>query len=289
MKQIRWNFNVIPIIFIVLLELIICSSSIGCGSKNTNNSDNIDKIRNSDNNKIISEVDKQKVLSEHKRRVDVIFNKIFIERHELEPISQINQSDLEESINEVNNKIEKNGRPSWVFDSWEIISRLNPRGGWYSTLYSDYYSNNNKIMTIENEIKNQKKEYTVASKFYLKRQFSENEWELVIAEKNFLGNAVFRGSQNDVRRLRLEQRIVSGIILKNLGKEPFKYDRFNAYGPTGSSTEYFYVYELGDYDFEYNKNILKSLKIENNKKQKELKDAELSIRNAYKNYCNNYK
>lgn len=261
---------------------LICVSHICCNSNiNNNSTSNVSTVQIV---KKFTEEDKNNLLKEHKRRISIILSNIFEKRDALEPISQINQNEVEETMNEINTKLVSSDIPRWVVDSWEIIKRLNPRGGWLSTITLDLESTRDKVLSLENEIKEKRKEFTIASKFYLKRQFSDNEWELVIMEKNFMGKAVFRGDANEVREKRLEGRIVAGIVLKNEGKEPFQYDRYNAYGHIGRSTEYYYVYELGDYNFQENETNLASLKREMEPKIIELNKAHEMLRNAYKNY-----
>lgn len=263
-------------ITLICFTYICCNSSIN--NKSAENTGTVQIIKK------FTEEDKNNLLKEHKRRVTIILSNLFEKIDDLQPISQINQNEIEETMNEINSKLASSEIPGWAVDSWEIIKRLNPRGGWLSTITLDLESTRDKILSLENEIKEKRKEFTVASKFYLKRQFSENEWELVIMEKNFMGKAVFRGDVNEVRQKRLEGRIVTGLVLKNEGKEPFQYDRYNAYGPIGRSTEYYYVYELGDYDFKENETNLTTLKNEMKAKIIELNKAHEMLRNAYKNY-----
>lgn len=266
----------------VTMIFVIVLYQFGCDSKREHVIKSSEKITTIKTAPVFSEEDKVKLILEHKRRIKIILNNVF-KAENLVPINQVNQNDLEETMNDINVKIDKNDRPQWIYDSWEIVSRLNPRGGWYSKVLTDYDSIHDEIITLENEFKEKREEFTTASKFYLKRQFSENEWELVVMENKFIGKAVFRSSQEEVKKLRLEGRIISGVVLKNLGKEPFKMNAYSAYGPVGSSTEYFYVYELGDYDFKQNQNKIVTLRRDLEINKNILNEAERNIKNAYIN------
>ena len=270
----------------VLIVFILLA--INCNTTNDKNTSVYPKAITTNMLPQINDEDKSKLINEHKRRIAIVLKNIFRNNTDLDPISQINQNDLEETMNAINARVAIDDKPLWISDSWKIVEKLNPRGGWYSKIVTDYYSTNEKILSIENELKEKRKEFTVASRFYLKRQFAENEWELVVMEKNYIGNAVFRGSQNEIQRYRLANRIVTGVVLKNLGREMFKYNSYNAYGPVGSSTEYFYVYELGDYDFKENTNNLNLLKKEIKPQLIELNYAKKKLRSAYHDLIKNY-
>ena len=235
-------------------------------TKDANNKQNID-----DQNEIIKQY--KKAIGEELKnsiREDVILS-----------FDNSKYNNIQELYIKINGESNQNTESKWIKKSWKIAEWLFPGFGWLPSKYTEIEKLNKQSETLKSEIHNAQSIQEYADNFYLKRQFSSNEWELVIMSNKYTGNAVFRCSNDEVAEKNLEGKIIRRIALKYVGKEPFTYSRYNNFGKIGESTEYLRVYELPDYDVEdaikTNKNITAKIIELNN----ELKNTENEIRKVY--------
>ena len=228
----------------------------------------------------VVKIDKFELKEKYKIKITVILQNVF-NNNLLEPLSEENENDLENNINIIKTNMQFEEMPSWMQMSFETISRLNPRGGWLSELKIQYRALQLKIDNIKNNINSNSENYVIASRLYLKRQFADYAWEIVIVEPNYTGNAVFIGSQSEVNEKHLENRIINNISLEYTGKQPVQYARFNNNGPSVTTTEYYRVYKTSNYNLEEENQNLTLLETELQAKEDEIKEAEKSIREYY--------
>jgi hypothetical protein len=127
--------------------------------------------------------------------------------------------------------------PAWLPESWAVMDRLNPSGGWIHSLDLQITEARHKALEADHKAE-EASNSIVSCTFYLKRQFSRHSlmgsWEMVVKESSggYAGTAVLEELEPIVSEKRFEGRINYNVPLKRKGRQTFV--ETNS-GPMGSS------------------------------------------------------